>query len=151
MLFSFLILAYAAVRADTPRMASRKKKVTTCRWKGCPNKMVRDSFFCEIHVVPPIKKALPKWVKELPSAIGTGLASSILYEVIKHAFDHVRFCCIVHPAHRTKLEAKGRKPNAPLDDDSVRTIVELMKCSDWQFWLAEALENSAKPEPKRNY
>ena len=53
------------------------KQGKTCRWKGCSNGPLKGSHFCEVHVQVPTGSDLPKWVRDLPFAVGTGMAARV--------------------------------------------------------------------------
>ena len=68
----------------TGQKKKRASKSNTCRWKGCREPRVEGSCFCEAHCTPPPSSAFPGWIRELPFAIRTGLASSVLYDLLKY-------------------------------------------------------------------
>jgi hypothetical protein len=53
--------------------------------------VLEGSLFCDTHVIPPRSPELPKWIRELPFAIGTGLACSILYDMLKYFAENTLF------------------------------------------------------------
>jgi hypothetical protein len=44
-----------------------------------------------VHVVPAPKATFPQWLNELSFAIGTGLASTLIYDMLKLLYDHASF------------------------------------------------------------
>jgi hypothetical protein len=75
----------------TEHKKTRSAKSRTCRWKSCGKAPVDGSCFCEAHATPPAGGAFPGWIRELPFAIGTGLASSLLYDLLRYFAEHAHF------------------------------------------------------------
>jgi hypothetical protein len=63
----------------------------TCRWKGCREQSVKQGVFCSAHSQAPPAQQLPEWIRRLPTAIGAGLASRALYDMLTYFAQHVHF------------------------------------------------------------
>ncbi len=64
-------------------MAGATKHIS-CRWKGCQRSPADGALLCNVHVAPPEPSHFPAWVRDLPITLGTGLAGSLLYDLLKH-------------------------------------------------------------------
>ncbi|MCW0233232.1 MAG: hypothetical protein OJJ21_06520 [Ferrovibrio sp.] len=70
---------------------AKQKQIKTCRWKGCNKHPISGALLCEIHVIPSPPDRFPAWIRELPFVIGTSLAGSLLYDMLKILADHASF------------------------------------------------------------
>jgi len=44
-----------------------------------------------VHCTAPASGAFPAWIRELPFAVGTSLATSFLYDLLKYFAEHAHF------------------------------------------------------------
>jgi hypothetical protein len=75
----------------TERKKKQYKKPRTCRWKSCNRPPIAGSLLSEVHSTGPASGAFPAWIREVPFAIGTGLATSLLYDLLKYFAEHAHF------------------------------------------------------------
>jgi hypothetical protein len=107
-------------------MGKPSKGFRTCRWKGCNRPPLPGSLFCLDHSTTPAPKAFPEWIKKLPLEIGAGLASSLLYELLKHFAEHALF------HDNTALKVQGmmaRLRIRGLDDISIPEVADFIEAT----------------------
>ena len=65
-------------------MAKRKRNNSICRWKGCRRSVSKGYLLCDEHLdTPKEPPQLRTWLNELAFALGTGVAASALFEVLR--------------------------------------------------------------------
>ncbi len=113
---------------------------TTCRWKGCRRVTVVGHPLCTVHLQVPPSPELPKWIRELPFAIGTGIASSVLYDLIKTFAEHAMF----HDTTAEKVDEIQKLLRDPSTHfrgiNEVAQFIDMFKRDpSWQKQMAQAL------------
>jgi len=111
-------------------MGERKKKqaksARMCRWKSCNKPPIDGSLFCQMHSTPPASSAFPNWIRELPFAIGTGLATSLLYDLLKYFAEHAHF----HDRTAEKVQGMmARLRSETLAEISIREVAEFIEAT----------------------
>ena len=116
-----------------------------CNWNFCEKSAVEGALFCEDHVQAPTSRAMPEWVRILPSSIGTGLATSVLFEMLKLFAESCMFsdeAAAEVDRHLAKLKDEQFSENAI---DEVANLIEAMSQDpSLQKFMYEALRNSAR-------
>jgi hypothetical protein len=74
---------------------------------------------CEAHSTTPPSGAFPAWIRELPFVIGTGLATSLLYDLLKYFAEHAHF------HDRTAEKVKGMMARLQVEALAEISIPEL--------------------------
>ena len=121
----------------------RKPKQPICQWKGCKAASIEGSHFCAKHVQTPPSPKLPKWIRELPFAIGTGLAASVLYDMLKIFCEHTLFYDTT-AQHVDRIMAMLRDP-AQTDAavEEAAKFVDVFKADPgWSAQMTQALSHS---------
>jgi hypothetical protein len=105
---------------------------------------------CEAHCTPPPSSAFPGWIRELPFAIGTGLASSVLYDLLKYFAEHAHF----YDTTARKVEGMmARLQVEELADIAIPEVAEFIEATgDPGFAkdMREILRESAKDSNQRD-
>ena len=91
---------------------------------------------------PPSPK-LPKWIRELPIAIGTGLATSALYDMLKIFCEHTLFYDTT-AQHVDRIMAMLRDPaQADAAIEEAAKFVDVFKADPgWSAQMMQALSHS---------
>lgn len=116
---------------------------TTCRWKGCNMPRADGSWFCAAHNSPPAPERFPEWLRQLPYVIGTGLATSLLYDMLKIFFG------VTHFHDDAANHVRGLMENLKSSSDSfaaindVAAFVEATRDPGFAKDMAKALARSA--------
>lgn len=114
---------------------------SSCRWKGCNGQPIPGSAFCQTHVQPPATPAMPAWIRELSWAVGTGLASSILYDMLKIFAENVHF----HDTTAAKVAGMmARLQNEDLSDLAINEVAEFLSIHATDPGFASDMETAMR-------
>lgn len=115
-----------------------------CNWKMCERPVVKGALFCEEHVQAPSSRAMPEWIRKLPSTIGTGLATSILFEMLKLFAENCIFsdeAAAEVNKHLTQLDDSTNQEEAILE--FANFIEAASQAPSLKEFMYTALRNSA--------
>ncbi len=91
-------------------MGKRRRARQTCRWKQCTATVVEGYPLCRLHLlVPPPPRTAP-WIRELAYNLGVGVASSVLFEVIRTLYGLSHATGVNQTVMQRLLEIASRFP-----------------------------------------
>lgn len=118
---------------------------TFCRWKDCDCVARKGSAFCPIHGKAPPVGTLPDWVRSLPYAIGTGLATNLLWEMLEIFAKNVLFS---DPTAEKVTGMQARLRSEAIADQAIEEVARFMEIhhQDLGFYrdAEEALRTSGQ-------
>lgn len=131
---------------QVPPKSSKSPKadrLSNCRWKNCNVARSKNSWFCVAHTTPPDPEQFPQWLRQLPYILGTGLATNLVYDMLKNFLELVAFNDnAANHVHRLMRNLQSEKdPYSAIDE--VATFVELTRDPGFVKDMAKVLACSA--------